>query len=160
MKKIIPLFLILISISLFSQDTINKWYCFKKSDIVSYSLSTISGICFGFNQAIVHHEYGKGKQFIDYNISWKNKYKNYDKGNLSAKYFGSKTFLVWTTDLYHLTATGDKLFLVSSVFTSTYDLNLEINKIKKKNRKYFFIKKFLIPVLIKGLVFQYVFNHL
>lgn len=39
-------------------------------------------------------------QFWDYNISWTNKYRNGTPPD--ARFMGSKTALVWTTDGYHL----------------------------------------------------------
>jgi hypothetical protein len=43
---------------------------------------------------------GESDQFWDYNISWKNKYKNGIAPD--AKFFGSKNIFVFTTDGYHL----------------------------------------------------------
>lgn len=40
-------------------------------------------------------------KFFSPSISWKNKYKNYPEDK-SSKFFGSKTFLVWLTDGWHL----------------------------------------------------------
>ena len=44
------------------------------------------------------------RYFIDPEISWKNKYKN-NIPKRGEKFFGSSTFLVWTTDLWHLAKT-------------------------------------------------------
>ena len=40
-------------------------------------------------------------QFMNPKLSWRNKWKNGDINN-GPKFFGSSTFLVWTTDLWHL----------------------------------------------------------
>lgn len=39
--------------------------------------------------------------FFDSTVSWQNKWKNGDR-NQGEKFFGSSTFLVWTTDAWHL----------------------------------------------------------
>jgi len=60
----------------------------------------ISGAADGVRDASMFHMKGKG-QFWDGSISWENKYKDGKEGNPPA-YFGSTTFLVWTTDAPHL----------------------------------------------------------
>lgn len=60
----------------------------------------ISGAADGVRDASMFHMKGKGK-FWDGSISWENKYKDRKEGNPPA-YFGSTTFLVWTTDAPHL----------------------------------------------------------
>jgi hypothetical protein len=42
----------------------------------------------------------KNQQWINPSISWKNKWKNGDSTQ-GEKFFGSSTFLVWLTDLWH-----------------------------------------------------------
>lgn len=48
-------------------------------------------------------------EFWNPNLSWRNKWAQDAEGNLlyplRAKYFGSSTFLVWTTDAWHLLQT-------------------------------------------------------
>jgi len=44
------------------------------------------------------------RYFIDPDVSWRNKWKNGDPKQ-GEKFFGSSTFLVWTTDLWHLAKT-------------------------------------------------------
>ena len=53
--------------------------------------------------------------FFDSTVSWKNKWKNGDP-NQGEKFFGSSTFLVWTTDAWHL-ANTTMLFLLSMAIT-------------------------------------------
>ena len=43
----------------------------------------------------------KINQFTDPALSWANKWKNGDKTQ-GERFFGSSTFLVWTTDAWHL----------------------------------------------------------
>lgn len=49
----------------------------------------------------IFSKYPKLKQFCDSSVSWRNKYKNGDPSQ-GPRFFGSTTFLVWTTDLWHL----------------------------------------------------------
>ena len=49
----------------------------------------------------VFSKWTKYEQFLDPQQSWVNKYKH-NNPTLGPKFFGSKTFLVWTTDLWHL----------------------------------------------------------
>ena len=57
----------------------------------------------------------KWETFFDSTVSWKNKWKNGDP-NQGEKFFGSSTFLVWTTDAWHLAKTT-MLFLLSMAIT-------------------------------------------
>lgn len=57
-------------------------------------------------------------------ISWKNKYKNYPEDQ-RAKFFGSKTFLVWVTDAWHLFDMLSYLFLAIT-FTIILPINMDI----------------------------------
>ena len=63
-------------------------------------------------------------KFWNPSISWKNKYKNYPEDQ-KAKFFGSKTFLVWITDAWHLFDMLSYLFLAIS-FTIILPVNMDI----------------------------------
>lgn len=52
----------------------------------------------------VFSKYPKLKQFTQPALSWQNKWKNGDRKQ-GEKFFGSSTFLVWTTDAWHLSKT-------------------------------------------------------
>ncbi len=52
----------------------------------------------------IFSNYSELWQFIDSNVSWKNKWKNGDRTQ-GERFFGSSTFLVWTTDAWHLSKT-------------------------------------------------------
>jgi len=47
----------------------------------------------------------KYESFINPEVSWRNKYKNGDPLQ-GPKFIGSRTFLVWVTDLWHLSKTS------------------------------------------------------
>jgi hypothetical protein len=82
---------------------------------------TIAGMADGTNEKISHH-YRDFKrvfpnardQYWDPNISWTNKYKNGDYTQ-GPKFFGSTTFLVWTTDGYHMTRMVKNTMIVTSI---------------------------------------------
>ena len=115
----------------------------------------------GFNQAIEHHSYGLGNPYVDISLSYKRKYKDYAAGNLNEAYFGSKTFLVWTTDAFHLSNTLEKGFLITGVTFDVWDLKSELKKYEKKDRwKVIVFKKILFPLLIQNLAFEATFNNL
>lgn len=86
-----------------------------KNDILMYSCQFISGCADGVNQAIMHHELGRGTSFWYYADSWKNKYKNFDEGDKRPAFFGSTTFAVGLTDGFHLTRLVDRAFTLGSL---------------------------------------------
>jgi len=66
---------------------------------------------------------GATDQFWNPEYSWKNKYMDYDNGDMRPKYFGSKTFLIWTTDGRNLSATMQKVFLIGIIPLNPMDKN-------------------------------------
>ncbi len=80
-----------------------------------YACQFLSGSADGVNQALVHHYLGMGNRFWDFQTSWKNKYKNYDEGDLRPAFFGATSFAVSLTDGYHLTRMADRAFSLGSV---------------------------------------------
>jgi hypothetical protein len=84
-------------------------------DIFIYTCQFLSGSADGVNQALVHHYLGFGNRFWDFQTSWKNKYKDYDKGDLRPAFPGATTFAVSLTDGYHLTRMVDRAFSLTSI---------------------------------------------
>jgi len=84
-------------------------------DIFIYTCQFLSGSADGVNQAFVHHYLGFGNRFWDFQASWKNKYKDYDKGDLRPAFPGATTFAVSFTDGYHLTRMVDRAFSLGSI---------------------------------------------
>lgn len=78
------------------------WYKITKAGKKAMISSAAAGAFYGLNKAIQHHHFGRGNQFWDYNVSWKNKYRDYDAGDTRQAYPMSKNVLVFTTDGYHL----------------------------------------------------------
>ncbi len=80
----------------------------KRLFAVEMALFAVSGFGNGMEQKLAYHYSAFKRQFPNANesywnpnLSWKNKYKN-GKPELGAKYFGSTTFLVFTTDGKHM----------------------------------------------------------
>ena len=66
--------------------TAQKWYEPTKNDAIGYVCLIPAGRAEGVNEAIKFHGWGKGNPNVDINLSWKNKYKNFDKGDLRPAY--------------------------------------------------------------------------
>ena len=70
-----------------------------------------------YNKSVFKMLPKKWEPFFDSTISWQNKWKNGDR-NQGEKFFGSSTFLVWTTDAWHLFKTT--MLLCFSIAIVTY----------------------------------------
>jgi hypothetical protein len=51
----------------------------------------------------------QNEQWWNPDISWKNKYRDYDNGDTREAYLGSRTLFVWLTDAWHLAQTIETL---------------------------------------------------
>lgn len=80
-----------------------------------YACQFVAGSADGVNQALVHHYLGMGNRFWDFQTSWKNKYKDYDKGDLRPAFPGATSVAVCFTDGYHLTRMLDRTFSLGSI---------------------------------------------
>ena len=158
MKKIL---LSSIAFFLVTATQAQQWWKPTKKEIIGYSCFALAGVSNGFNQAIEHHSYGLGNSYVDISESYKRKYKDYAAGNFNEAYFGSKTFLVWTTDAFHLSNTLEKGFLITGVTFDIWDLKSELKNYEKKDRwKVIVFKKILLPLLIQNLAFEITFDNL
>ena len=97
-------------------DTLPK----LKSMLAPAVCMLVAGAADGLNQAISFH-YSRvdaklhlKDTWADPSISWTRKYKNGDPQQ-GRRYIGSQTWLVWTTDLYHLTRFGSNLFTAGAI---------------------------------------------
>ena len=133
-----------------------KWTAINRNDILIYSLMTVSGAADGVNQAIIHHELGRGNQFWDYARSWKNKYRDYDAGDERAAFFGSKNIFVGFTDGFHLTRMIDRGCTLAAISFSAG----ELKQYKKKDRWKVIAKKMVISTLLNRLAFGVMYNNL
>jgi len=93
--------------------------------MISIILLCCAGVCWAVMQTLIfHYEVSVFKNakrfrrtFWDPNYSYVNKFKNNSPNQpFIPKFFGSTTFLVWTTDAWHLL---DKIFL-TLLFASVY----------------------------------------
>jgi uncharacterized protein YxeA len=158
MKKIL---LSLMLLFLLVTTEAQQWWKPTKREAYSYVAFSLSGVANGFNQAIEHHNYGMGNNFVDISESYKRKYKNYDAGDYREAYWGSKTFLVWTTDAFHLTNMIDRGFMATGIVLNTWDIKSELKQYKKKDRwKVIVFKKILIPLVLQHLAFEITYTKL
>jgi hypothetical protein len=117
---------------------------------------TVSGAADGVNQAIIHHELGRGNQFWDYARSWKNKYRDFDAGDERAAFIGSKGIFVGFTDAFHLTRMIDRGCTLAAISISAS----ELKQYKKKDRWKVIVKKLLISTALNRFAFGLTYNNL
>lgn len=152
MKTLTTLFL-LITISTQAQP---KWFTLTGNDAGLIISSATAGGFYGWNQAIVHHHWGRGNKFYDINTSYKNKYADFDKGDLSPRYFLSKSLLVAGTDGFHMTQT---IYRTAGLVTLAFAFS-DFKQYKKCDRWKVVVKKLILCTLAERLAFVTVFNGL
>ena len=105
-----------------SQDELKK---LRKKRVTNYAITgtmvMLAGAADGVNQALMYQYDGFKKVFPRANdrfwkpsLSGANKYKNGDPGQ-GAAFPGSRTWLVFLTDGYHLTRFADHLFMSGAI---------------------------------------------
>ena len=123
----------------------------KGNDIAIIASQLSAGFFRGWNEAIKSGHWGTGK-FWDDEISWKNKYKDYDGGDLRAAFPGSKGIFVFATDGYHLTNFGQN---VSNLTTAVFMLG------SKDGRNWKTItKKIIIAAASNAVAFNLSYNQI
>lgn len=153
--KLILTILLLISLNTTAQK---HWALPTQNDGIGYVCLVVAGRAEGVNEAIKFHGWGKGNPNVDINISWKNKYKDWDGGDYRPAYIGAKTWLVWTTDMYHFTKVGNTVFTTAG--TVFICLDLKDNKFKGwKKWGNIILTKILYPSLIKKGVFELTYKN-
>jgi hypothetical protein len=125
---------------------------------ITGSMMFLSGAADGLNQALMYQYDGFKKMFPHSNDQfWKpamsgaNKYKNGDPAQ-GAKFPGSRTWLVFLTDGYHLTRFIDHLFMTGAVA-------LKISTCEKK-RWYVYVIEAAAYWLVNRAGFCIVYNRL
>lgn len=103
-------------------STAQKWYKLEKRDILAATSAMFAGAFEGTAETLKwhYHEFeaavpGANAEYWNPEISWRNKYRDGIPEN-GPKHFGSTTFLVWTTDGYHLMRTGRNLMFGTTLF--------------------------------------------
>lgn len=124
-QVVLSLVLLVTACACFSQNLEEDLKKLRKKRLNNYiltgSLTLISGAADGVNQALMYQYGGFKKVFPGANdkfwkpsLSGANKYKNGDPAQ-GAKFPGSRTWLVFLTDGYHLTRFADHLFLSGAI---------------------------------------------
>ena len=137
------------------KNTPLKWWKPTKNDFVIWGLFSLSGAADGINQSILHHKLGEGNSFWDQKTSWKRKYKDFDGGDKSAAYFGSKSFLVWTTDGFHLTRAIGHASMYFAIGISTSNLK----QYQRKDRWKVVAKRIAGSALARAILFTIIYNN-
>ena len=108
---------LLIGLLLLSNLTFGQIQLNKPEITIPFAL--FAGMCDGFSQTLYSHYYAfenkfpeANSQYWDPHESWKNKYLNGDPAQ-GEKFLGSTTFLVFSTDAFHLMRTLNKINLVT-----------------------------------------------
>mgnify|MGYP003402907742 CR=1 FL=1 len=148
------LIFILLSSVCYSQSRVDK----KKNiqlKAIRYTSAYFSGFAEGTQDALNFH-YSSFKrvhpkardQFWNPAISWTNKYKNHDP-QLSERFIGSSTFLVWTTDGWHRMKAINRLGVVGASI---------IIPIGEKKKWHWYLKEIAIGYVINRAGFYTSYN--
>lgn len=92
-----------------------------KRTLLGCGVAFIGGVANGYHETILNH-YPQFKrvhpnandQYWNPEISWLNKYEDFDRYGKKEAYFGSTTFLAWTTDAYHLSSVISNTSLIGA----------------------------------------------
>jgi hypothetical protein len=113
--------ILFLSVSMFSHAQ-DKWWKLDKKDIWASSTMFVAGWADGTAELSkwkwdeFEAFYGDvNDEWYDPRVSWKNKYKNRNSADGPA-YFGSTTFLVGTTDNYHMMRSIRNLSIAATLF--------------------------------------------
>jgi len=139
----------------------NRWYVPSKKELLTYPCFAISGVAKGYHDAAVLHYWKRGNSWIDPKISFQRKYKDFANGDMRPAYFGSKTFLVWTTDFSHLTEAVSITSFGAGVALNFADIKNELKLYKKSQRiPIILVRKILYPIVVRSLAFELIFKNL
>lgn len=111
--------LLFITASCYAQDA---WWKLEKRDIFAASTAFFASSFEGTAETLKWHydEFENAlpetdPEYWNPELSWKNKYAD-GTPESGPKYFGSTTFLAWTTDGYHLMRTSRNLMFGATLF--------------------------------------------
>jgi hypothetical protein len=122
---ILSLVLLANAFACYSQTSQDEFKKLRKKKITNYAITgtmvLLAGAADGVNQALMYQYGGFKKTFPNANdqfwkpsLSGANKYKNGDPRQ-GAAFPGSRTWLVFLTDGYHLTRFADHLFMSGAI---------------------------------------------
>jgi hypothetical protein len=138
-----------------SKSQAAKWWKITGNDIALMATHAVAGSADGANQNLAHWRWGKGKQFWDVKCSWQNKYKNFEGGDKSAAFPGSKTWLVFLTDGYHLTRTIDRTATLVSIGIAAGSLK----RYPKKDIWKVIAKKAILSAIANRIAFNIIYRE-
>jgi len=110
-----------------------------------------AGFADGTNQAFLFHNHGQFGKIKSNDISWVNKWAKDKNGNVivgKERFFGSSTFLVFTTDFHHLTRFTENRFNEASA------LSYAIGHGVKRKKWYWYFADFGIMFLSRSAGFH------
>ena len=97
-----------------------KMWNYKRT-LIGCGVAFIGGVANGYHETILNHypQFKKAHpnandQFWNPEISWLNKYDDFNRYGKKEAYFGSTTFLAWTTDAYHLSSVISNTSLIGA----------------------------------------------
>ena len=135
--------------------------------LIAVLLLIIAAICnsamdtlqFRFSQSVFSKL--EKQSYWNPNISWRNKWKDGEKAK-GEKFFGSSTFLVFTTDAWHLFKSGwiTCMMAIAVMMGHAY---LQASKIKQFSGKRLLIISITIFILfhmLHGAIFELFFTHI
>jgi hypothetical protein len=110
-----------INSTIITKPSSGKYKFRLKEHIAAAALMFMAGASDGFNQVVSYKYFAFKKAFPKVNdvfwspqVSFRNKYKHHDPAQ-GEKFFGSTSFLVWTTDAYHASRFAEHLFMAGTV---------------------------------------------
>lgn len=119
--------MLLLPCCLFAQGQLKAYRQHVQRNWPTYALSFVGGYADGTADALAHHysrsifpQSGPRRQYFDPAISWENKYMDWPTDTRPA-YPGAKTWLVWTTDAWHLSKTVRNKCMQIAPFTYKAD---------------------------------------
>jgi hypothetical protein len=103
------------------------WAYSTEKALLKGGLLFLSGAADGLSESLIWH-YPRFEQihpnanpaYWNPYQSWRNKYRNGDPAQ-GAAYFGSTSFLAWTTDGYHLSRTAGRTMIMGSITISLFE---------------------------------------
>jgi hypothetical protein len=155
--RLLLLLLLIPLAGLTQQTSYNEFKPFKitGNDLLLICTQAIAGTADGLHELINTQRFKKGDPFWDERISWKNKYDDFDGGDKSAAFFGSKTIFVGFTDGYHLTNSINRLFTLAGIGIAGGELKCY----DKKDRWKVVAKKIIISAIANRIAFNVVYHN-
>ena len=156
MRNIILIIILFCSLNLSAQKKWRNYIVLGTSTLAAGMLDgSTESLSFHYNNGVKPHFTSINDQYWNPAISWTNKYKNGDV-NQGEKFTGSTSFLVFTTDGYHLLRTLRK---TADDFTIAYYVNDNYTSIITRKKKWRNLATdFLILTVIRSVGFSLTYS--